>query len=269
MHCLHCDVVFRADLVTGDRYYGLYQNDATMESPFYLANKLASDPRLEPMPTFARGLARLAKLQKPGRLLDVGCSYGAFMEAAQTCGWEVSGVELSKSTSAFARTERHLDVRTGTLEEAAYPDEFFNAVTLWDVIEHLDNPASTLKEIHRILTKNGILLVFTINQRSLITGVARLLYRLSFDKWHRVMALFYDIHHNFFFSPRSISMLLNLHRFRVIDIQFADANVLRWHTVPISPLLIAGSDVIDTVSRLTGNRRYRMFVYARKAPQNV
>src|ERR1043166_6315699 len=84
-----------------------------METPFYLANKMAADPNIEPMPTFARGLKRLAQLRPPGRLLDVGCSYGAFMVMAQKAGWNVSGFELSNFTAQFAREERRLDVYSG------------------------------------------------------------------------------------------------------------------------------------------------------------
>jgi SAM-dependent methyltransferase len=82
------------------------------------------------------------------------------MVIAQSAGWKTSGVELSKSVTQFARDERHLDVFTGTVEQAAYPEGYFDAVTLWDVIEHLDDPISTLAEIHRIMAPAGILVVF-------------------------------------------------------------------------------------------------------------
>jgi 2-polyprenyl-3-methyl-5-hydroxy-6-metoxy-1,4-benzoquinol methylase len=263
VRCLECDTVYRAAVITGDEYGKLYQSDATMESPFYLANKLAADPRIEPMPTFARGLKRLGELRTPGRLLDIGCSYGAFMVLAQKSGWDTSGVELSESPAKFAREERHLDVFTGTVEQAAYPEGHFDVITLWDVIEHFDDPVATLAEIRRILAPGGILFVFTINQESLLTAVGHLLYQLSLKRWKHLMALFYDIHHNFFFSPRTITSFLKRSGVEVADIQFGAANVRRWRTVPISPLMIFGSDVIDFLSSLV-KRRYRMFVYARK-----
>jgi len=234
-----------------------------METPFYLANKMAVDPKVEPMPTFARGLTRLSKLRTPGRLLDVGCSYGAFMVLAQTAGWKTLGVELSESVAKFARKERGLDVFTGTVEQAAYPEGYFDAVTLWDVIEHLDDPVSTMAEIHRIMAPGGILIVFTLNQESLLTTVGQMLYKLSLNRWTHLMELFYDIHHNFFFSPRTLTGLLKRSEFEVADVQFGAANVRRWRIVPISPLMILGSDVIDFLSRLV-RREYRMLVYARK-----
>jgi len=92
-----------------------------------------------------------------------------------------------------------------------------------------------------------------------------MLYRLSLSRWEHLMTLFYYIHHNFFFSPRTISTLLTRVGFEIADLQFGAANVARWRIVPISPLMIAGSNVIDLLATLI-NRRYRMFIYARKTP---
>ena len=186
------------------------------------------------------------------------------MLLAQSAGWKTSGVELSKSVAQFARDERQLDVFTGTVEQAAYPERYFDAVTLWDVIEHLDDPVSTLAEIHRIMAPGGILVVFTINQESLLTTIGQVLYKLSLNRWKHLMELFYDIHHNFFFSPHTLASLLNRSEFEVADAQFGAANVHRWRIVPISPVMIFGSDVIDFLSGLV-KREYRMLVYARKA----
>lgn len=265
--CVACRTVYRGSVVTGEEYDALYQNPHTMETPFYLANKAASDPDVEPMPTYRRGLDRIEELIARGRLLDVGCSYGAFLQVAAERGWQAEGVELSRLTAEFARRERGLKVFSGTVEEAAFPDGSFQAITLWDVIEHFDNPVATLWELNRILAPGGILFVFTINQESLLNTVGHLLYRLTLRRWKHLMTLFYDIHHNFFFSPETIRGLLRrAGDLDVVDIGYGPANVRRWRTVPIHPLLIMGSDVIDFLSGPL-RRRYRMFVYARKSGQ--
>jgi 2-polyprenyl-3-methyl-5-hydroxy-6-metoxy-1,4-benzoquinol methylase len=84
---------------------------------------------------------------KPGRLLDIGCSYGAFMVAAQQQGWETMGVELSEKTARYAREQRGLNVFTGFVEEAHFPDAHFQLISLWDVIEHFEDPIRTLREL--------------------------------------------------------------------------------------------------------------------------
>ncbi len=262
--CRDCETVYRANLVTGRWHRELYQDPATMHSPFYLANKLASDPRSEPIPTYRKGLRRLAGLVRTGRLLDVGCSYGAFLQIAEQHGWEAHGIELSAVAAEFARRERGLRVTEGTLEQTSFPDAHFQAVTMWDVIEHLEDPLSTLRVVNRILAPGGILLIFTINQESLLNLVGHALYRLSFERWGRLMTLFYDIHHNFFFSLRTLRNLLRCSGgLDIVDVDFAPARVRRWRTVPISPLLIAGSDAIDAVAKVVG-RQYRMSVYCRR-----
>ena len=50
------------------------------------------------------------------------------MVLAQSAGWKTSGVELNKSAANFAREERPLDVFTGTVEQTAYPERYFDAV---------------------------------------------------------------------------------------------------------------------------------------------
>ena len=92
--------------------------------------------------TFRRNLQPLTKLiPTPGdcRLLDVGCHIGVFLEIAREQGWEVWGVEPSSWAAEQARA-RGLMVTTGTLKEARFPSDFFDVVTMWDVIEHLTDP---------------------------------------------------------------------------------------------------------------------------------
>ncbi|HUF37328.1 MAG TPA: class I SAM-dependent methyltransferase [Anaerolineales bacterium] len=104
--------------------------------------------------------------QGRGRILDVGCSTGAFLLGMRAYpGWELRGVEISDHAAAIAR-EQGLDVFTGTLEEASFQDGEFDAVTLWDVLEHLHDPAATLREILRILKPGGVLVLRVPNHDS-------------------------------------------------------------------------------------------------------
>ena len=97
---------------------------------------------------------------KEGRVLDIGCSTGEFLDAMRRRGhWEPYGVELNDEVANYARTHLGLNVFPGTLTEAHYPDAFFDVVTLWNVFEHLHQPRATLIEIARITRPEGLLVM--------------------------------------------------------------------------------------------------------------
>ena len=106
-----------------------------------------------------------------GRLLDVGCATGNFLLGMQRQGgWTLTGVEISPHAAEIARGHG-LAVVTGTLESAQFPDAAFDAVTLWDVFEHLHDPAGTLAEIHRVLAPGGVLVLRVPNMDSWEAGL--------------------------------------------------------------------------------------------------
>lgn len=93
-----------------------------------------------------------------GKLLDIGCAHGFFVENAVNTGWDASGIDLSLSAVQYARG-RGLEVSNSTLFEKAYEDNEFDVVTMFYVLEHLPDPCKYLKEVHRILKPSGLLLV--------------------------------------------------------------------------------------------------------------
>lgn len=98
--------------------------------------------------------------QHSGRLLDVGCATGVFLNEMRDHGdWELYGVEPVASAATFARQHSGVRIFQGTLLEVAYPDGFFDVVTMWDVLEHVADPRIYLHEIHRILKPGGWVLI--------------------------------------------------------------------------------------------------------------
>lgn len=117
----------------------------------------------------ARRLGKLlAVLGRPSstvRLLDVGCSSGAFLQSALRLGFTAEGVEPSADAAQTARAAG-LTVFTGYLEQARFPDASFDAITLIEIVEHLRDAQSLLRECTRILKPGGVVLVTTPNAHS-------------------------------------------------------------------------------------------------------
>jgi 2-polyprenyl-3-methyl-5-hydroxy-6-metoxy-1,4-benzoquinol methylase len=88
---------------------------------------------------------------KPGKVLDIGCGRGLLLHKLRQRGWEPQGTELSDEAAAHARDRLGLPVTTKALQECGFPDEEFDLVILWHVLEHVQAPRAMLKEVSRIL----------------------------------------------------------------------------------------------------------------------
>jgi SAM-dependent methyltransferase len=140
-----------------------------------------------------------------GRLLDVGCAYGFLLEVARARGWDVAAVEPATAVAAQVSARFGIPVPRD-LAAAAHPDASFDAVTLWDVIEHLPEPRAELAEVARVLKPGGLCSVVTPDIDSL---AARLLGR----RWEEVQKL---PEHVCFFGRASLGRLLEASGLRPI-----------------------------------------------------
>ena len=112
--------------------------------------------------------ANFVKKYKPtGKLLDVGCATGDFLEEMQQqTGWDVFGIEPHTEASQYARSIG-LNVQTGTLDDLQTSESKYDLITMWHVVEHLYDPKASLKIIHQLLKPNGIVILTTPNLNSL------------------------------------------------------------------------------------------------------
>ncbi len=93
----------------------------------------------------------------PGDILDIGCASGLFLKAAADFGWRVTGIEPSEGLSGKARTllGENAAVHAGTLENCRLAPESFDAVSLFDVLEHVPDPLSFLARCAALLKPGG------------------------------------------------------------------------------------------------------------------
>jgi SAM-dependent methyltransferase len=108
-------------------------------------------------------LARLLPPRGGARLLDFGCGAGEFLCRMRDLGWNVTGLDVSESVVARLREEQGLTALAGTLPHPDLADESFEAVTMWQALEHVHQPLETLRAAYRLLTPGGKLLVAVPN----------------------------------------------------------------------------------------------------------
>lgn len=138
--------------------------------------------------------------KEKGKILDIGCGSGSYIYTLKKYGWDVYGLDISSKSVNFARSQLKLpNVFAGTIESKRFPDEFFNVILLKHVIEHLPDPRSSLKEIYRILKKDGLLLIITPN-------VSSLNFRLFKKFWFPLETP----RHLYLFSPITLKKLINM-----------------------------------------------------------
>lgn len=101
----------------------------------------------------------LLRTQKPGTILDIGCGTGFFLAEMKRYHWHSVGIDLNANAVRVARETRQLEVYLGKVEEADFAENSFDAITMWDTLEHIHNPRGLLAKVHHILKPGGYLLV--------------------------------------------------------------------------------------------------------------
>lgn len=97
-----------------------------------------------------------------GNFLDVGCSFGGFLESASKY-YTPYGIEMSEYSCSHAKEIFGETVHCGTLADHPFPEKSFSVITMIELIEHLDDPASAVRECFRLLDDGGLLLIQTAN----------------------------------------------------------------------------------------------------------
>ena len=160
-----------------------------------------------------------------GQVLDIGCGTGAYLALMKRLGFVVQGVEPDKGAALYAQRSG-FKVIHGTFEKASYPENYFDIITMWHVLEHFNNPVAVLKKIGKILKDDGQLLIGIPNYSSL----DRMIFR---ENWNGFEI---PLHLNHF-TPSSISAVAQMAGFRCNNII---------HT-------IRPSDMVSSICNFFGN----------------
>jgi 2-polyprenyl-3-methyl-5-hydroxy-6-metoxy-1,4-benzoquinol methylase len=172
VRCNACQMIF-ANPVTREFETGDFYDHA---GSYYLSeDKLRSD--YSPV-RFERELRIFRRYVSSGRVLDVGCSTGAFLHQLQTrfpSAYEVTGADVAGPALDYAEKQGVRVMRGDFLQQDF--DELFDAVTFWAVVEHLVHPRAFLQKASAVLKPGGFCFVLVPNFRSLATRILGARYR--------------------------------------------------------------------------------------------
>jgi SAM-dependent methyltransferase len=173
------------------------------------------------VPQYERDLAWMRESGARGRLLDVGCGLGEFLDVAVWGGFQAAGVEPSPTASGIA-AERHPVVR-GELLDADLGGRRFEAVTLWSVLEHVPSPPDVLARVASLLEPGGILALRVPDVRGLLPRLALLIHRLTFGRLSAPVRVLYqlDWHYKHFtgFGRRNLERAVRNAGFEVLGVR--------------------------------------------------
>jgi SAM-dependent methyltransferase len=241
LRCADCGLEFVAPIPSPTELAEYYDRSYAVPLELYAA---ASE----------RNAARIADLERwcpaHGRLLELGASYGHSLALARDRGWEVVGVELSPTASAYAQTHFGLTVFNCDLADAPFAGASFDAVIGWHVLEHVRNPKDQLLRLAALLKPGGLLGLRVPNIASFGARVA--------GQWWPWMC---PPAHLWFFSPTTLPRLLQACGFDVKEVRTlrGDGNNLYQYA-----LMAAGNRLNDLRVRLRPRSESRTSPAGRK-----
>lgn len=223
VRCASCGLVFRFEPPS-------YSDLAEIYAPSYFRDDVATpdkqgysdylgDAELH-RHNARRRLRLLERNVERGRLLDVGAAAGFFVAEARTRGWDAEGIDVSSEMIAWGRSTLGVPLATTRLDQLERDPRAFDAITMWDYIEHAVDPAADVARCSELLAAGGIL--------ALATGdVDSTLARISGPRWH----LLTPHHHNYFFSRGTLRRLLTNAGFEVLSMRAASNSYSLAHLV--------------------------------------
>ncbi len=194
--------------------------------------------------TFARRLRQIRKYRPGGRVLDVGCGPGFFMEVAAEVGYDAWGIDASAYIAGVAREKFGDHVLQGTLETADLGPQSFDAIVAFDTFEHVYDPIGFLDAARARLEPGGVLAITTPDPTSVLA-------RVSGRRW----VSFKIPEHVFYWSRRTLARAME-NRFRILETtragQYATLSFLARRLFALGPTAAGPvKGVLDALNRFS------------------
>ena len=258
--CLNCGLLFTEPRPPKDKIGDYYKSE---EYYSHQENKKGFIPKLYES-IKAINLKNKYKIatngKSVGKLLDIGCGVGDFIHTAEEQGWQCTGVEPSQDAKAIAKKRIKAEIFSSEdLEQI--PNETFDVITMWHVLEHVDDFKWQMSQLQRLIKKGGRIVIALPNYKS---------YDATFykEKWAA-----YDVprHLNHFNKDTLVKI------FKTNDLNLVKTDKLKWdayyisfmseqykhHTLPLIKGAIRGL-ISNCKARKTNEWSSRVYVFEKQ-----
>ena len=208
MHCKKCKAYYLSPIPTEEILAKAY------DISYYGSNetKFKAQPIERILDHFRKTRAlRLSKnIPENARILDIGCGNGNFLVYMAGLGrYKLFGIERDIKAASRAMEKPDLNIKITPLEKEDFPANYFDAVTMFHVFEHLTNPAEILTIIQKILKPGGILYISFPNIESFQAKVFK-------GKWLHLD----PPRHLLFFTPTDFIRMMKNQGYDLLDIRY-------------------------------------------------
>jgi len=203
--CDNCDLKY-TDEVPDQKAIGKYYQSSNYishsDTKVGFINKMYHKVRTHTLKT-KRKLVQKMTNKSEGKILDIGCGTGAFLNNMQQAGWQITGLEPDESAVKTANSLYNISPKTPE-ELFSLPANSFDAITMWHVLEHVHQLQEYIQKLKSLIKADGVIFIAVPNYQSYDAAVYG-------AHWAA-----YDVpRHLYHFSPKSMEKLVSLHGLKI------------------------------------------------------
>ncbi len=234
-----------------DSFYGSDEGDGGLIKKLFHRAYSAKRQKI-----FCAELKKMERYRELNRILDIGCSFGGYLNAAKNRDWKAKGIEAVYDVGKYGKELYHLDIFFGTLEEAKLEPASFDVIRLNNIIEHIPYPSQFLADVNKLLRKGGLLSVSTPNYDSYSVSICG-------KEW-----IYFDgQHHIVLFTPATLEKILDKNGFTTVLLSTKGFHLRVKdkvsHNIAIETLLKLSEKAISQFVRFT-RKGHRLKIWAEK-----
>jgi len=206
VRCANCDLIFVSPRPRDNDIEALYESDrfTADQNKETVARGRLPEPSDVGLADKEWKVEMLEDFVGGGRLLDIGFGFGAMMKVAEDRGrWETWGIDPSPASVRFVRQTWGLNVRCQSVLEMDFPESFFDAVCMDNVLEHINRPLECMSAVSRVIRPGGVVFIDVPYVRGLTNRLWRMYLKLFPKEGHPN-----TYGHIYFYTKKSLSILL-------------------------------------------------------------